>query len=113
MRHILLGLALFAIGMAIAPAAPSPTPTQTQTTVQLRDDAFSPASVTIHTGDTVKFVNDDDDAHTVTATDGSFDSKGLDSHQSWSHTFTKAGTYNYFCQLHPFMKGTVIVKDAD
>jgi plastocyanin len=105
MRHLVLSLALFAIGTAIAPAAP------TTTTVQLRNDAYAPSSVTIHTGDTVDFVNNDDDAHTVTATDGSFDSKGLDTHQSWSHTFTKAGVYRYFCQLHPFMKGTVIVKD--
>ncbi len=105
MKHFILGLALFAIGAAIAPAAASTT------TVQLRDDAYSPSTVTIHAGDTVVFVNNDDDAHTVTATDGSFDSKGLDTHERWSHTFTKAGTYPYFCQLHPFMKGTVIVQD--
>jgi plastocyanin len=79
-------------------------------TVHLHNDAFTPATVTVHAGDTVRWINDDDDAHTVTATDGSFDSKGLDTSASWTHTFTKPGTYKYFCELHPFMKGTVIVK---
>jgi plastocyanin len=79
-------------------------------TVHLENDAFAPPSVTIHAGDTVRWINDDDDAHTVTATDGSFDSKGLDTHQTWEHTFAKPGTYRYFCELHPFMKGTIVVK---
>jgi plastocyanin len=81
-------------------------------TVHLHNDAYSPATVTIHTGDTVRFVNDDDDAHTVTSTNGWFDSKGLDTNGTWSHTFDKAGIFHYFCELHPFMKGTVIVKDV-
>jgi plastocyanin len=81
-------------------------------TVHMHNDAYAPATITVHAGDTVRWINDDDDAHTVTATDGSFDSKGIDSNGTWSHTFTKAGTYKYFCELHPFMKATVIVKDA-
>jgi plastocyanin len=107
MKRFLFCLALLAIGTAMAPAA------QSQPTVHMRNDAFSPPTLTIHTGDTVLFVNDDDDAHTVTATDMSFDSKGLDTHQSWRHTFVKAGTYAYFCQIHPFMKGTIVVKDPN
>jgi plastocyanin len=99
MNTILFSLALLAVT-----AAPA--------TVHLRGDAFSPATTTIHAGDTVTFVNDDDDAHTVTAVDGTFDSKGLDTHDSWSHTFPKAGTYKIFCELHPFMKATIIVKGS-
>jgi plastocyanin len=83
----------------------------TQPSIHMRDDAFTPATITIQTGQTVLFVNDDDDAHTVTATDGSFDSKGLDTHATWSHAFAKAGTYHIFCELHPFMKATIVVKD--
>jgi plastocyanin len=79
-------------------------------TVHLHNDTFAPKTVTVHVGDTVRWINDDDDAHTVTATDGSFDSKGLDTNASWTHTFTKPGAYKYFCELHPFMKGTVVVK---
>lgn len=88
-----------------AAAAPSSTPT-----VVIKDDAFAPARLTISAGQTVTFVNEDDDAHTVTSTDGAFDSKGLDTNGVWRHTFAKSGTYTYFCELHPFMKGTIVVK---
>ncbi len=108
MRHFLIGLALLALVPVLAHGAPAGS----VVTVHLHGDAYMPPSITIHTGDTVRFVNDDDDAHTVTATDGSFDSKGMDTNGSWSHTFSRVGTYRYFCELHPFMKGTVIVKDA-
>jgi plastocyanin len=78
--------------------------------VEIKNDAFAPQTLSIAAGETVTFTNDDDDAHTVTATDGSFDSKGLDTNGRWRHTFVKPGTYAYFCQLHPFMKGTIVVK---
>ena len=108
MKHFLIGLALLALAPVLAHgAAASPV-----VTVHLHGDAYMPPNITIHTGDTVRFVNNDDDAHTVTATDGSFDSKGMDTDGSWSHTFTHAGTYHYFCESHPFMKGTVTVKDG-
>ncbi|MBV9232417.1 MAG: cupredoxin domain-containing protein [Candidatus Eremiobacteraeota bacterium] len=80
--------------------------------VRILDDAFVPRTLMVQPGESVAFVNDDDDAHTVTANDGSFDSKGLDSHGVWRHAFPKSGTYAYFCQLHPFMKGTIVVKAA-
>lgn len=78
--------------------------------VHIKNDAFTPKSLTITPGQTVTFTNDDDDAHTVTATDGSFDSKGLDTSGVWRHVFPKPGTYTYFCELHPFMRGTIVVK---
>jgi plastocyanin len=78
--------------------------------VEIKNDAFLPATLTITAGETVTFTNADDDAHTVTSTNGSFDSKGLDTNGQWRHTFAKPGTYAYFCQLHPFMKGTIVVK---
>jgi plastocyanin len=84
-----------------SPAAPA---------VHIKNDAFTPRTLAVNVGQTVTFTNDDDDAHTVTATDGSFDSKGLDTNAVWRHAFTKPGTYEYFCQLHPFMKGTIVVK---
>jgi plastocyanin len=81
-------------------------------TVVIQNDAFSPAKLTVTAGQAVTFTNRDDDAHTVTATDGSFDSKGLDTNQTWQHIFSKPGIYTYFCQLHPFMKGTIVVTAA-
>ena len=80
--------------------------------VTIRNDAFSPDAITVTAGQPVVFDNEDDDAHTVTANDGSFDSKGLDTHQRWTHVFAKPGRYAYFCTLHPFMKGVVVVKGA-
>lgn len=92
---------LAAPAMASSPVAPA---------VHIKNDAFTPPTLTVAVGQTVTFTNDDDDAHTVTATDGSFDSKGLDTNGVWRHAFTKPGTYAYFCELHPFMKGTIVVK---
>ncbi len=100
----LLNVTLAAL-LATASGAAAPS-----TAVSIKDDAFAPAKLTISAGQTVTFTNRDDDAHTVTATDGSFDSKGLDTNGAWRHTFSAAGTYTYFCSLHPFMKGTIVVK---
>ena len=81
-------------------------------TVHIKDFSFKPTPVHIQTGETVKFVNDDQEAHTATATDKSFDSTGLDTGDSWTHTFTKPGRYTYFCVLHPYMKGVIIVSNS-
>jgi plastocyanin len=74
---------------------------------------YSPANVTVILGvnNTVVWSNNDTVIHTVTSTDGSYNSGTIFSGQDWSHTFTQPGTYSYyFCQYHPWMKGTVIVK---
>jgi plastocyanin len=74
------------------------------------DFSFSPATVTIHVGDTVTWTNQGKQPHTATANDGSFDTGTLKTGQSASHQFTKAGTFAYICSIHPFMHGTVIVQ---
>jgi|SRR5580698_3132585 plastocyanin len=78
--------------------------------VRIINDSFQPATLAVSAGQSVTFTNADDDAHTVTAVDGSFDSRGLDTGGVWHHVFTKPGTYRYFCQMHPFMKGTIVVR---
>jgi plastocyanin len=100
MNHLLLSFMLLA---ASGNAADAPA-------VRIANDSFQPASLTVVAGQTVTFTNADDDAHTVTAADGAFDSKGLDTGGVWRHAFAKPGTYRYFCELHPFMKGTIVVK---
>ncbi len=103
---------LLAITLAsAAQAAPSPL-LPAVATVHIKDFKYNPPALTIHVGDRVTFVNDDDEAHTVTASDKSFDSEGLDTNGTWQHVFTKTGTYHYFCELHPYMKATVIVLAA-
>jgi plastocyanin len=59
---------------------------------------------------TVVHINDDDDAHTATADDGSWDSEGLNQGEKWTHTYAKAGTIKYHCTVHPMMHGIVVVK---
>lgn len=70
---------------------------------------YSPASITVHVGDTVTWTNAGTVGHTVTADDGSFDSGMLDVGASWSYTFNSPGTFAYHCTPHPWMKGTVVV----
>jgi len=71
--------------------------------------AFKPAKVSVCAGQTVAWKNNDDDPHTVTAADASFESKGLGQGDSFSHEFPAAGTYAYFCKVHPYMKAVVVV----
>jgi len=67
----------------------------------------------VHVGDTVTWVNEDNVPHTVTTTGGptSFDSGTMNKGETYSHTFTSAGTWSYYCAVHPDMKGTVVVTD--
>jgi hypothetical protein len=80
--------------------------------VSIIDFNFSPAGITIHVGDTVTWTNNGPSAHTATARDGSFDTGVLQKGQSASHTFDRAGTFTYFCRIHPFMQGTMTVVAA-
>jgi plastocyanin len=83
-----------------------------QSAVEIKDYAFQMPVITVAAGTAVTFTNHDDDPHTVTADDKSFDSKGLGNGDSWKHTFSKPGKYTYHCSAHPFMRGTIIVTGA-
>jgi plastocyanin len=103
-------------GTMAAQAPPSPTQAEAATAaatapqVTVEQATFGPATLTIHAGATVTWVNHDSDLHTVTSTQGLFASPGLDSGDNFSYRFTAPGTYPYFCALHPHMKGTIIVQ---
>ena len=77
--------------------------------VTVADFHFSPATTTIHVGDTITWTNDGPSSHTATAHGGAFDTGVLKKGQSASHTFSHPGTFTYFCQIHPFMHGTIVV----
>jgi LPXTG-motif cell wall-anchored protein len=79
------------------------------TSVTISDFKFTPASITIHVGDTVTWTNSGPSAHTATANNGSFNTGVLQKGHSASHTFTTAGTFTYICSIHPFMHGTIVV----
>jgi plastocyanin len=78
--------------------------------VKIDNFSFGPATITVAPGTTVTWVNHDDIPHTVVSTDSVFKSKVLDTDEKFSFTFTKAGTYPYFCSIHPKMTATVVVK---
>jgi plastocyanin len=73
---------------------------------------FAPATRTIAAGTWVTWSNDGQDAHTVTALDGSFDSGDLDPSQGFSWYFDQLGTFDYVCALHPWMTGEILVAES-
>jgi plastocyanin len=77
--------------------------------VSIDNFAFAPATLTVPTGSTVTWTNRDEEPHTVVASDGSFRSPGMGSQATFSHTFAKAGSFDYVCSIHPFMHATVVV----
>lgn len=80
------------------------------TEVKIDNFSFGPAALTVPVGTTVTWTNRDDIPHTVVSTDGVFKSKVLDTDDKFSFTFSKAGTYPYFCSIHPKMTAKVIVQ---
>ena len=84
-------------------AAPSPS-------IQIGDFKFTPPILTVRVGTTVTWTNRDEETHTVTSAAGAFGSAGLSHEETFAQTFTRPGTYQYFCALHPHMKATVVVK---
>lgn len=98
--------ALTLLLIATAPVTAQPAP---PAVIHIANFNFSPKTLTVAPGQSVTFINDDSEPHTATAVDKAFDSGGLDLHDSWKHTFSKPGTYAYFCAMHPYMKGTIVV----
>ena len=109
------GLAVPAmIAMLLLAGPPSVTandqPSAANAEVKIDNFSFGPATVTVPVGTTVTWINRDDIPHTVVSTDGVFKSKVRDTDETFSYTFTKAGTYPYFCSVHPKMTGKVVVQ---
>jgi plastocyanin len=80
------------------------------TVINIDNFSFSPATLTISAGTSVTWTNHDDIPHTIVEHDRKFKSKGLDTDDSFSYTFSEAGTYEYFCGLHPKMVGKIVVE---
>jgi plastocyanin len=109
-RRMMLRAALMAGATLVMTAlAARATSAAATVTISIDNFAFSPAELTVALGTTVVWTNHDDIPHTVTSSDGAFKSHALDTDDSFSFTFEKAGSYQYFCSLHPHMVGTVKV----
>jgi plastocyanin len=91
--------------------APTPTdgPPVATSVVAIQNYTFGPKAVTVPVGTAVTWTNDDLAEHTVTAKNKSFDSSTVENTKSFTFTFSQAGTFSYFCAIHPYMTGTVIV----
>jgi plastocyanin len=98
--------AMLAFGAVAAQDAPKKDGSE----ITIDNFTFTPKELTVAAGTTVKWVNHDDIPHTVVEKKTTFRSKALDTDDSYSFTFTSAGTFDYFCGLHPHMVGQVIVK---
>ena len=114
-KHTVLAIVVLAITMGVCTrviaaddAGNSNTPSQAA--VKIDNFAFSPAQITVSVGTTVRWTNGDDIPHTVVSNDKVFKSKVLDTDEQFTYTFTKPGTYPYFCSIHPKMTGTVVVR---
>jgi len=80
------------------------------TPAEMRTMTFEPKRIEIAPGATVRWTNNDQLVHTITAEDGSWDSGPIEPGKTWSHTFTQPGEYSFHCTPHPFMKGVVVVR---
>jgi plastocyanin len=80
------------------------------TEVKIDNFSFAPGTLTVPVDATVTWTNRDDIPHTAVSTEGAFKSKVMDTDEKFSYKFTKAGTFPYFCSIHPKMIGKVLVQ---
>jgi len=102
---LLLGAVALTTTNASAGSQESPT-----AQVKIDNFSFTPTTLTVASGTTVTWTNSDDVPHTVVSDDKLFKSKVLDTDEKFSYTFTKPGTYPYFCSVHPKMTGNIVVR---
>jgi plastocyanin len=112
-RHALLAALLGAALLAGCGGDddPAPAPAATTDTIRIAEFLYDPDPATVKAGVKVAVTNADDAPHTLTEKGGSpsFDSDTIKGKASGSVTFSKPGTYSYYCQFHPTMAGTVTV----
>ena len=121
MNHIRLVMERFTSGRAVVVAmllgplvgallAFGAVAAQEENVVTIDNFTFTSPELTVAAGTTVKWINHDDIPHNVIEKNKAFRSKALDTDDSYSFTFAGAGTFDYFCGLHPHMVGKIIVK---
>ncbi|MBM7857457.1 amicyanin, partial [Lentzea nigeriaca] len=102
------------VDLAAQQGEAAPAAQQSSTNVEIMGYAFQPATLTINAGDTVVWTNHDTAPHNVVVTNGpeKFTSPTLQQGQTYTYTFTKPGTYSYYCSIHPDMKASVTVNGS-
>jgi len=120
MRRIVFSAVLFATTFGVAftvlyaGSRSFASPAQQQkidaTEVTIDNFSFGPAELKVPVGATVTWTNRDDIPHTAVSSDKIFKSKVMDTDEKFSFTFSKPGTYEYFCSIHPKMTGKIVVQ---
>jgi len=105
---VVIAIVLLVAGPPVVTA--SGQPSAANAAVNIDNFVFGPQTITIPVGATVTWTNKDDIPHTSVSTDGVFKSKVLDTDEKFSYKFEKAGTYPYYCTIHPKMTGKIIVQ---
>ena len=83
---------------------------------EAENNCYDPSEITVNSGTTITWTNNDDAPHTVSSgspsdgLDGAFDSSIINPGESFEATFDEVGEYDYFCQIHPWLTGKVIVE---
>jgi plastocyanin len=80
-----------------------------ETKVGIDNFTFTPGTITVRAGTKVEWENNDDIPHSIVESTGKFHSMALDTEDKFSFTFGQAGTFEYFCGLHPHMVGKIVV----
>jgi plastocyanin len=106
---VMIVVALLSAGSGALKANAQQAPAKNEE-IKIDNFNFAPGTFTVAVGTTVTWINHDDIPHTAVSTDGVFKSKVMDTDEKFSYTFTKAGTYPYFCSIHPKMTGTIVVQ---
>ena len=105
---IILNFCLAAWGDDMARAAAA---RERQNKIEIKDFMFNPSTITVKSGETVTWINHDEEPHTVVSVDKQFKkSSALDTNDEFTITAGAPGTYTYFCSVHPKMTGTIVVE---
>jgi amicyanin len=79
--------------------------------IEIKDFAFNPPTITVKSGETITWINRDEEPHTIVSVEKQFKkSPALDTDQQYTVTAGAPGTYSYFCSVHPKMTGTIVVE---
>lgn len=110
-RRLLLGsviaTALSSLALGARPEAPL---AGESAQVRIASFRFDPETLVVAPGTTVTWLNEDEEIHTITSSDGLFTSSALEDAESFSRVYSTPGTFEYHCALHPQMNGKVIVR---
>jgi plastocyanin len=109
----LVMLAILLIAFSISCQATPPTEEEaasTSTEIEISGFAFVPATITVPVGTTVTWTHNDSPLHTVSSRDALFDSGNLSRGATFSYAFEQSGTFEYYCKIHPYMTGKIIVE---